>query len=143
MPARFSWVDQRALDRLQSVDNGHAYGLYLILLMLADRHGVSYYSDKSLSRRLRLDIMELRHVRRQLIDAGLLAYRSPFYQVKDLQESTAPPCAKTTQRPKIKGSSEDSSEPSSEDVHDIEEIRRQVRAFRESLQQQNSAASGT
>jgi len=88
MSKRFSWIDHRALDRLQSSRASHPYGLYLALVLLGDRHGLSYYSDKSLSHRLRLDIRHLRDARSQLIDAGLIAYRCPFYQVLDLEPAS-------------------------------------------------------
>ena len=135
MPQRFSWIDQRALDRLGGIQSSHACGLYLVLVMLGDRHGLSYYSDKSLGRRLRIDPVELRRVRRQLVDAGLVAYRAPFYQVRDLQEGESCSPKKAAGRepePRRVGDEED--DPESEE-QDTEEIRRQLRALRESLRQ--------
>lgn len=85
-PARFSWVDHRLLR------NGHlaacpctkALALYLILVAAADARGLSYYSDKRLSKLLDITGKELAQARRRLIDASLVAWRSPHYQVLSL-----------------------------------------------------------
>ena len=49
---------------------------------------MSYYSDASLARVLKLDPPGLSAARRQLIDADLIAYQKPFYQVLDLVEAS-------------------------------------------------------
>jgi len=55
--------------------------LYLVLITVADAEGLSYYSDASLERMLNLDHPQLLHARRQLVQAGLLVYEHPLYQV--------------------------------------------------------------
>jgi hypothetical protein len=87
IPTSFSWVDHRL------VRHGHlrhagpvAWTLYLFLVTVADAQGLSYYSDASLGRHLNLDLVGLSAARRQLIDADLLAYRKPLYQVLALPE---------------------------------------------------------
>lgn len=82
IPKQFSWVDQRL------VHEGHlremtAAGtrLYLFLVTVADRNGVSWYSDRSIVERTGL--VEVAKARRNLIDLGLIAYRR-YYQVLEL-----------------------------------------------------------
>lgn len=61
-----------------------AWALYLFLVSVADVDGLSYYSDASLMRRLKLDLFELSAARQQLLQAGLIAYEKPLYQVLSL-----------------------------------------------------------
>jgi hypothetical protein len=42
---------------------------------------VSYYSEATLSRLLKLDLVQLAQARQQLVSADLLAYQKPLYQV--------------------------------------------------------------
>ena len=67
-----------------------AWALYLFLTSVADAEGLSYYSDASLTRRLNLDPLRLSASRRQLIQAGLIAYEKPLYQVLSLEPVGAP-----------------------------------------------------
>ena len=62
-----------------------SWTLYLFLTSVADAEGLSYYSDASLMRRLKMDAPGLSASRRQLIQAGLLAYEPPFYQILSLE----------------------------------------------------------
>lgn len=96
VPAQFSWVDQR-LVREGFVDHCDAQtaALYLFLLTVADAQGLSYYSEATLRRRLRLSAAELSAARQQLIELQLLAYQAPIYQVLALPSAAvaapAPP----------------------------------------------------
>jgi len=54
---------------------------------VGDVEGLSYYSDASLMRRLKLDQVQLSASRQQLIRAGLIAYEKPLYQVLSLETS--------------------------------------------------------
>jgi hypothetical protein len=67
-----------------------AWALYLFLTSVADAQGLSYYSDASLVRRLKMDPVVLSASRQQLIHAGLIAYEKPFYQVLSLNSAEAP-----------------------------------------------------
>ena len=94
VPPQFSWVDQRLVRQhyVQQCDPA-ALALYLVLVTVADVQGLSYYSDASLERLLRLDHAGLCAARAQLCQQGLVAYEKPLYQVLALQEpatSTAP-----------------------------------------------------
>jgi hypothetical protein len=86
IPGQFSWIDQRLVrDRhLQHCDHG-ALALYLVLITVADAEGLSYYSDAALERMLNMEHAQLLGARRQLCQAGMLAYDKPFYQVLSLQ----------------------------------------------------------
>jgi hypothetical protein len=55
------------------------------LASVSDVQGLSYYSDASLMRRLSMDALGLSASRQQLIDAELIAYEKPFYQVLSLE----------------------------------------------------------
>lgn len=61
-----------------------AWTLYLFLVSVGDADGLSYYSDASLSRRLKMELLELAAARQQLVQAGLIAYEKPLYQVLSL-----------------------------------------------------------
>jgi hypothetical protein len=67
-----------------------AWALYLFLTSVADAEGLSYYSDASLMRRLKMDPLVLSASRRQLVQAGLIAYEKPLYQVLSLEPAAAP-----------------------------------------------------
>jgi hypothetical protein len=49
---------------------------------------LSYYSDASLARAIKVDMPGLWVARRQLIGADLIAYQKPLYQVLDLVEAS-------------------------------------------------------
>jgi hypothetical protein len=82
VPAQFSWVDQRLVREnfLRHADPA-AWALYLVLVTVADAQGLSYYSEASLSRLLKLDPLPLAQCRQQLVGADLVAYQKPLYQV--------------------------------------------------------------
>jgi hypothetical protein len=90
IPPSFSWVDHRLVSAhfLERCDPP-SWALYLFLVTVADAQGLSYYSDASISRRLRLDPVQLAAARRQLEAAELIAYAKPLYQVLALE--TSPP----------------------------------------------------
>ena len=87
VPAQFSWVDQRLVRQrhIERCDHG-ALALYLVLVTVADAQGLSYYSDASLERMLRLDHAGLSAARSQLAQAGLVVYQKPIYQVLALEQ---------------------------------------------------------
>jgi hypothetical protein len=88
VPEHFSWLDHR-LVREHTIEKADvcAWALYLFLVTAADAHGLSYYSDASLSRRLNLDLRRLAQARRELIALDLIAYDPPLTQVLSLPES--------------------------------------------------------
>ena len=82
VPAQFSWVDQRLVrDNFLRRADPAAWALYLVLVTVAAAQGLSYYSDATLSRLLKMEVVQLARCRQQLVAADLLAYQKPLYQV--------------------------------------------------------------
>jgi hypothetical protein len=91
VPPQFSWIDHRLVQQNYFTRCDHsAWALYLFLASVADAEGLSYYSDASLMGRLKMDPLGLSASRQQLVQAGLLAYEKPFYQVLSLEPAEAP-----------------------------------------------------
>jgi hypothetical protein len=92
VPSQFSWIDHRLVrdNYFQRADHS-AWTLYLFLTSVADVEGLSYYSDASLMRRLKMDPLQLSASRQQLVKAGLIAYEKPLYQVLSLQPVISTP----------------------------------------------------
>jgi hypothetical protein len=65
--------------------------LYLFLVTVCDGQGLSYYSDASIMRLLKLDPPGLARARQELINAKLIAYQCPLYQVLALEASAPSP----------------------------------------------------
>jgi hypothetical protein len=65
----------------------------LVLVSVADAQGLSYYSDATLSRLLKLEPAQLNQARQQLIAGDLLAYDKPLYQVLSLPLTLTPALA--------------------------------------------------
>ena len=86
IPSQFSWVDHRLIrDRHIESCSHPALALYLFLVTVADQEGLSYYSDASVMSRLGMDVGTLCSARQNLIQAGLVAYEDPLYQVLCLE----------------------------------------------------------
>ena len=82
----FSWIDHRffrqgfdqGLTRLEKL-------LYLVLVAVSNRDGVSFYSDERLA-----ELLEIRHnheltgARNELVDRDLIAFKEGVYQVLEL-----------------------------------------------------------
>jgi hypothetical protein len=60
--------------------------LYLFLSAVADRHGLSFYSDTTLASRLRLTQPALAQAREELRERDLIAYQLPLVQVLSLPQ---------------------------------------------------------
>jgi hypothetical protein len=91
IPPSFSWVDHRLVRHEYLARAGHAaWTLYLFLVTVADAQGLSFYSDAAIGRRLIMDQPSLSAARAQLIQADLIAYRKPLYQVLSLPEDPSP-----------------------------------------------------
>jgi hypothetical protein len=58
---------------------------------VADAQGLSYYSDPKAARLLSLSAAEFGAARRGLLQAGLIAYEPPLYQVLSLEPSADGP----------------------------------------------------
>jgi len=80
----WSWVDRRFLREHGDYLSRDAILLYLFLAAVADRHGLSFYSDYALASRLRLSQSALEKAREELLDRDLIAHQLPLVQVLSL-----------------------------------------------------------
>ena len=89
IPGQFSWVDQQLVrgHHLRTCDHA-AWALYLFLLTVSDADGLSYYSETSVQRWLRLDSPGLHRARQQLRQADLLAY-AQYYNKRNNKYKTS------------------------------------------------------
>ena len=83
----WSWVDRRFLREHGDYLSREAVLLYLFFAAVADRHGLSFYSDHTLTSRLRLAPQVLEKARQELLDRDLIAYQLPLVQVLALPAS--------------------------------------------------------
>jgi hypothetical protein len=60
--------------------------LYLFLVVVGDRQGRSFYSDRSITEILRLNGPQLDQARQELISEGLISYHRPYWEVKNLPQ---------------------------------------------------------
>lgn len=85
VPKQFSWVDQRLVrERHLRRLSPEAAALYLFLVTVADRQGLSYYADHNIGRLLSMTAPVLEQARACLVANNLVAYRAPLYQVLEL-----------------------------------------------------------
>jgi hypothetical protein len=80
----WSWLDRRFLREHGDYLSREAVLLYLFLAAVADRHGLSFYSDTTLACRLRLSQSVLAQAREELLDRDLIAHQLPLVQVLSL-----------------------------------------------------------
>jgi hypothetical protein len=91
VPAQFSWIDHRLVREghlRRATPDGLA--LYLFLVTVADADGLSYYGDASTADYLSMDLPTLQAARASLMQADLIAYTRPLYQVLSLDTPKAP-----------------------------------------------------
>lgn len=93
VPSQFSWIDQR-LVREQRISECTIAGcaLYLFLVTVADAQGLSYFGDASIARYLGMQIGDVALARENLIQADLIAYKQPLYQVLSLDTTVQKRC---------------------------------------------------
>ncbi len=92
VPKQFSWLDQRLvrdrhIDRLSLP----AAALYLFLVTVCDAKGLSYWSDAAVMQRLNIDQQTLADARKKLLEAQLIAWKKPLYQVLSLDPDQSQP----------------------------------------------------
>jgi hypothetical protein len=80
----WSWVDRRFLREHGDYLSREAVLLYLFLAAVADKHGLSFYSDHALTCRLHLTQPALEQARQELLQRDLIAVQLPLVQVLSL-----------------------------------------------------------
>lgn len=88
----FSWIDRRFVkDGWPERLSREEVLVYLFLVAVADKDGLSYWGDARICGTLKLPCVELVRARDGLERHGLVAYERPLYQVLDLTPATAAP----------------------------------------------------
>jgi len=81
----FGWVDHRLVrDHYIDKYSPTTLAVYLFLITVSNADGVSYWSDKAMCKRLHIGLAELREARDQLLEADLIAYEKPLWQLLQL-----------------------------------------------------------
>ena len=101
VPSQFSWLDHRLVrERYLERCSTEALALYLLLVTVADAQGLSYYGDASVCARLGWQPGQLNPARQALIDADLIAYETPLYQVLSLDRPAERPSIRQDHGPR-------------------------------------------
>jgi hypothetical protein len=81
----FSWIDHRFITGgfLQELSTIEIL-LYLFLVAVSDRNGISFYHDDRICSILKIPLTSLGEAREGLILRSLIAYEPPLYQVLSL-----------------------------------------------------------
>ena len=81
----FSWIDHRFITGgfLRDLSTLEIL-LYLFLVSVSDRNGLSFYHDDRMASLLKIDLPALGQAREGLVLRSLLAYEAPLYQVLSL-----------------------------------------------------------
>ena len=92
----FAFIEHRFLhDSFWSSLDHHQLLLYLFLIIVADRDGLSYYSYDKICTLLRISVDEYILARNALIDQDLIAFDGYLFQVLSLPEKVTRPISKT------------------------------------------------
>jgi len=81
----FGWIDHRFMTGgfLRDLSTLEIL-LYLFLVAVSDRNGVSFYHDDRITSLLKIDLPALGQAREGLVLRSLVAYQPPLYQVLSL-----------------------------------------------------------
>jgi hypothetical protein len=81
----FGWIDHRFITGgfLRDLSTLEIL-LYLFLVAVSDRNGLSFYHDDRMASLLKIDLPALGQAREGLVLRSLLAYEPPLYQVLSL-----------------------------------------------------------
>lgn len=83
----FSWIDRRFVreGHLGRLERDEIL-LYFFLVAVADKDGLSFWSDPRVAATLKITLASLEQSRRGLVGASLVAYERPLYQVLALED---------------------------------------------------------
>lgn len=88
----FAFIEHRFLrEGFWASLNHHQLLLYLFLIIVSDRHGLSYYSYDKICTLLGILVDEYILARNALIDLDLIAFDGSLFQVLSLPDKTALP----------------------------------------------------
>lgn len=91
----FAFIEHRFLrDGFWAVLDHHQLLLYLFLIIVADRNGLSYYSYDKICTLLHISVDEYILARNALIDHDLIAFDGYLFQVLSLPEKVIRPVSK-------------------------------------------------
>ena len=86
----FATIEHRFLrDGFWSALSHHELLLYFLLVLVSDRHGLSFYSYEKLCSLLELDLDDFLEARNQLIQKDLIAFDGRIFQVLSLPDRLA------------------------------------------------------
>ena len=89
----FAFIEHRFLRQgFWSSLSHHELLLYLFLIIVADRHGLSYYSYDKICTLLRISLDEYIVARNALIEKDLIAFDGTLFQVLSLPDAAIQPC---------------------------------------------------
>ena len=88
-PEGWSWIDRRFFREYAPRLHQHAVLLYVFLVSVGDKDGLSYYGDSTIASRLGIPEHSIIGARDELLLADLVAYEHPLYQVVALPQRTA------------------------------------------------------
>ena len=92
----FAFVEHRFLnDGFWGSLDHHQLLLYLFLIIVADRNGLSYYSYDRICTLLRISVDDYILARNALIDQDMIAFDGYLFQVLSLPEEVIRPVSKT------------------------------------------------
>jgi hypothetical protein len=92
----FAFIEHRFLhDGFWANLDHHQLLLYLFLIIVADRNGLSYYSYDKICTLLRISVDEYILARNALIDQNLIAFDGHLFQVLSLPEKIIRPVSRT------------------------------------------------
>jgi hypothetical protein len=81
----FSWIDHRLITGGFLADlSTMEILLYLFLVAVCDRNGISFYHQDKIASLLKIDLASLGKARESLIHRSLLTYEPPLYQILSL-----------------------------------------------------------
>jgi hypothetical protein len=92
----FAFIEHRFLhDGFWDSLDHHQLLLYLFLIIVADRNGLSYYSYDKICTLLRISVDEYILARNALIDQSMIAFDGYLFQVLSLPEQVTQPVTET------------------------------------------------
>ena len=95
----FSWIDHRLLhDGFLATMSSDEVLLYFFLVLVGDRHGLSFYSYDKICTLLKLDVEAYVQARDGLIRKQLIAFDGQLFQVLALPSSGSARPVETSQR---------------------------------------------